>query len=165
MRIWFPRIFVLRRMFHKIVKNSGLLYTTIDVGYWCHQISTLLLGLIFTSSGLDFMFEYFSPLVVILIATKVRTASGVRTWEECSALCSEEIACAYWSHHLYRSDCTIWSSDVTRFVLYLYGPAQPWMSKPTDKGFFLHFILSFRTRFFRSENEYSKDWVSGKRCK
>merc|ERR1719430_1938933 len=67
---------------------------------------------------------------VVFFGEQVKTASGVRTWEECSALCSEEIACAFWSHHLYRSDCTIWSSDVTR-----------------------------------SENEHSKDWVSGKRCK
>ena len=48
--------------------------------------------------------------------TKVKLVGNILTPGECSAICSEEPACAFWSHLADRRDCMIWSSDVVRLV-------------------------------------------------
>ena len=48
--------------------------------------------------------------------TKVKLVGNILTSEECSAICSEEPACAFWSHLADKRDCKIWSSDVVRLV-------------------------------------------------
>ena len=64
-----------------------------------------------------------------------------------------------WLHHL------VLRCNKVCFVSFWTGLANShgWVNRPIKV--FSHFILSLRTRFFRSENEHSKDWVSGKRCK
>merc|ERR550519_3302930 len=45
---------------------------------------------------------------------QVKLVGNILTPGECSAICSEEPACAFWSHLADRRDCRIWSSDVVR---------------------------------------------------
>jgi len=45
---------------------------------------------------------------------QVKMVDGVLTREECAAICSEEVACAFWSHLAHNAHCRIWSSDVVR---------------------------------------------------
>ena len=53
--------------------------------------------------------------------TKVKLVDNILTPEECAAICSEEPACAFWSHLADKSDCKIWSSDAVRLV-FIFNP-------------------------------------------
>ena len=53
--------------------------------------------------------------------TKVKLVGNILTPGECSAICSEEPACAFWSHLTDKSDCKIWSSDAVRLV-FIFNP-------------------------------------------
>ena len=46
----------------------------------------------------------------------MKLVDNVLTQEECAAICSKEVACAFWSHLARKSDCRVWSSDVVRCV-------------------------------------------------